>query len=499
VTPLAIWSFVRRWLLVLLAGVVLAAAASYVVSARLPKVYASTARLIVAPTTANTGSADYTTVQAAQNLTRTYTELAKSRPVVQGAIDAGQLGITYDQAVLLLDVSPVRDTQLLEITARGSDPEKPAALANQVSAALIQQTRDATEGRLADSQQTLASQLDKLTQDIADDTNQIASLQAQARSPDVDSQIARVNFELTHAQQSYASTQRSYEDLQVAQARATDVLSVADPAIASDAPIQPRILVNVVVAAILGLVLAASVAIVIELADDRVNSPARVARYTGLPVLGSVRPPSHRRAAEPFRSIGTTLAIASPERPVRTLLVTSTCKGEGKTTVAANLAIVLAQSGKKVIAVDADLRVPRLHEVFGLQHADSGLVQTRVEGLRILPSGRIPANPSEVVASPDTRGTLSTLARDADLVLIDAPAVLANSDAIVLARLVDAVLLVVNTRGTRGQHLSEATDQLERARARLLGVVLNQVPEPPLPLHRAQEIVFEPNVRPTVG
>jgi capsular exopolysaccharide synthesis family protein len=211
---------------------------------------------------------------------------------------------------------------------------------------------------------------------------------------------------------------------------------------------------------------------------------------------------AHRRAAEPFRIIGATLAATSAERPVRTLLVTSTHTGEGKTTVAADLAIVLAQAGKRVVAVDADLRTPRLHEVFGLQNRsgpEEGLVQTRVQGLQILPSGPVPADPSEVLSSSATRTTLNTLAVEADLVIVDAPPVQAISDAIVLATQVDAVVLVVNTRRTRGRDLSEAKGELERTRARLLGVVLNQVPESPLPLGRAQDIVLEPQFRPTLG
>jgi uncharacterized protein involved in exopolysaccharide biosynthesis len=184
---------------------------------------------------------------------------------VQGAIDAGQLGITYDQAALLLDVSPVQDTQLLEITARGNDPDAPATLANLVSAALIQQTRTADEGRLTGSLQAIATRLDELTQEIADDTNQIASLQAQAPSPANASQHARLNFQLAQAQQTYASVQATYQDLQLSQARSSDILSVADPALPSETPIQPRIPVNVVAAALVGLMLAVSVALLIDL------------------------------------------------------------------------------------------------------------------------------------------------------------------------------------------------------------------------------------------
>src|SRR5262249_27375398 len=150
------------------------------------------------------------------------------------------------------------------------------------------------------------------------------------------------------------------------------------------------------------------------------------------------------------------LQFAAVEHPFRTLLVTSAEQADGKTTVASNLAVVLAQAGQQVLLVEADLRRPSLHDVFGIQNrvgltsllVDEGLpaasapIATRVLGLSVVPSGPLPPNPSELLASRRMRSRLAELRELADVVILDSPPVLAVSDPVVLAGLVDGTLLV---------------------------------------------------------
>jgi len=188
--------------------------------------------------------------------------------------------------------------------------------------------------------------------------------------------------------------------------------------------------------------------------------------------------------AEAYRTLRTNIQFSSLDEPLRTLLVASASADEGKSTTLANLAVTFAQAGRRTILVDSDLRRPSLHAIFGTPNdhglttmllqddAPAPLVETPIEGLRLLPSGPIPPNPSELLASRRLEGAIARLRDDADLVLFDSPPALAVSDAAVLSRRVDGVVLVVRAGGTRREHAARARQVLERAGARLLGVVL---------------------------
>jgi non-specific protein-tyrosine kinase len=189
--------------------------------------------------------------------------------------------------------------------------------------------------------------------------------------------------------------------------------------------------------------------------------------------------------AEAYRTLRTNIQLSSIDEALRTLLVTSAGPDEGKSTTLANLGVAFAQAGHRTILVDSDLRRPSLHGLFGIPNdqglttmllqddAPAPLVETPIEGLRLLPSGPVPPNPSELLASRRLEGAIARLVGDADLVLFDSPPALAVSDAAVLSRRVDGVVLVVSAGRTRREHAARARQVLERAGARLLGVVLN--------------------------
>src|SRR5688500_14132097 len=189
-------------------------------------------------------------------------------------------------------------------------------------------------------------------------------------------------------------------------------------------------------------------------------------------------------AAEAYRTLRTNIQLSSIDSPIRALLVTSASADEGKSTTLANLAVAFAQAGQRVVLVDSDLRRPSLHTIFGAANergltsmlleddAAAPLVATSVEGLRLLPSGPIPPNPSELLGSKRIENAIERLKADADLLLFDAPPALAVSDAAVLSRRVDAVMLIVSAGRTKRDHATRARQVLERAGARLLGVVL---------------------------
>jgi non-specific protein-tyrosine kinase len=193
--------------------------------------------------------------------------------------------------------------------------------------------------------------------------------------------------------------------------------------------------------------------------------------------------------SEAYRTLRTNLEFSSLDRPLKTLVATSPGPEEGKSTTLANLAVTLARAEKKVILVDCDLRRPSQHEIFGSTNS-SGLTtmvvdeeamsapplqETEVPGLWLLPSGPLPPNPSELLGSRRMEKIIALLSQRADLVLFDAPPVIAVTDAAVLASKVDGVLLVINAGGTKRDHAQRAKALLEKVNAHLVGAVLNNV------------------------
>lgn len=192
-------------------------------------------------------------------------------------------------------------------------------------------------------------------------------------------------------------------------------------------------------------------------------------------------------AAEAYRTLSTNIQFSSLDRDVRTLLVTSVGPNEGKSLVLANLAITMAQSGKRVAMVDCDLRHPSLHTVFGLTEQPGlttmmlddqlavPLQATSTPNVSLVAAGPLPPNPSELISSERFARVLASIGAEADIVLVDAPPVSSVTDASILATRVDGVLLVVDSGRTRRDTARRATDQLQRVGARILGAVLTNV------------------------
>jgi capsular exopolysaccharide synthesis family protein len=191
--------------------------------------------------------------------------------------------------------------------------------------------------------------------------------------------------------------------------------------------------------------------------------------------------------SEAYRTLRTNIQFAKADGELKTVMFTSSGPGEGKSTTTANTAVALAQSGKKVIIVDCDLRKPVQHKIFGKSNKgltnilvenipiESVLQQTQVENLYLLTSGPIPPNPSELLGGKKLVEVLEALKLQADYVIIDAPPVIAVTDACVLASKVDGVNLVIGAGIVRPEMAQKAKELLTKAKGHLLGVILNRV------------------------
>ncbi len=192
-------------------------------------------------------------------------------------------------------------------------------------------------------------------------------------------------------------------------------------------------------------------------------------------------------AAEAYRTLRTNIQFSSLDKPLRTVLATSTSPDEGKSTTIANLAVTIAQGERRVVLVDCDLRRPTLHTLFGLPN-DEGLTslmlqeggrmpvqQTEVPGLLVLTSGPLPPRPADILGSKRMEAVIAQLREQADIVLFDTPPVNAVTDAAVLSAKVDGVLLVFRAGATKRDRAREARRLLDKVNANIVGVVLTDV------------------------
>jgi protein-tyrosine kinase len=194
-------------------------------------------------------------------------------------------------------------------------------------------------------------------------------------------------------------------------------------------------------------------------------------------------------AAEAYRTLRTNLEFSGLDKPLRSMVVTSAGPDEGKSTTLANLAVALAQAGKRVILVDCDLRRPSLHQIFNVRNnlgvtdlmrdealmANPPLQDMPVANLKLLTSGQLPPNPAELLGSRRMSEIIACLLGQADVVLFDAPPIIAVTDAALLSAKVDGVLLVIGAGKTKREHARKAKALLDKVNARLVGTVLNNV------------------------
>lgn len=279
-------------------------------------------------------------------------------------------------------------------------------------------------------------------------------------------------------------------------------LSIVTPAVAPTSPSSPNMQLNLLLGLLAGTGIGLTLAVLRALLDTRIRGALDVGRVTDAPVLGGIcfdsdaikkplltQAKSQSPRAESFRQLRTNLQFAHVSHKSKTVLMTSSLPGEGKSTTATNLAIALAQAGQTVALVDADLRRPMIAEYLGLERS-VGLTTALVgaadvsellqpwgdDNLYVLTSGQIPPNPSELLGSLQMKDLITRLEQSFDAVVIDAPPLLPVTDAAVLAQQVGGVVVVVGVQKVRTPDLEKSLAALDLVEADLLGVVLNRLP-----------------------
>lgn len=277
-------------------------------------------------------------------------------------------------------------------------------------------------------------------------------------------------------------------------------VSVLNPAEVPEEPASPRTLLNVALGTLLGFLIGVGVAVLRYSLDKSLKSVEDLEEAVRAPALGVVPSDpgskdeplaalSSGPRAEPFRTIRTNLRFVDVDDPPHTVVITSAIPGEGKTTTACNLAIALGRAGAKVLLVEGDLRRPQVADYLGIDGSvgitdiligqagvDSCVVEWSRGPVDLLPSGSIPPNANELLGSRQMKELLQELRGRYDAVVINAPAVLAVTDAAVLATGADGVILVARYGSTSREQVAEAADRLRQVHARVLGAILNFAP-----------------------
>jgi succinoglycan biosynthesis transport protein ExoP len=367
-----------------------------------------------------------------------------------------------------------------------------------------------------DRQSFINQQLDRLETQITTAEEQVNEKQDELANMFSARQISETEADIVEIQSRLADLQTTYGQLIANSKRgAVNSLTLVEPAFVPKSPIGPNVGLLTVLAAFIGLAVSTTVTYLIEYMDDSIRTPDDVSRVSDLPTLAGIArikvdaederlvTVTHPRSpiSEAYRVLRTGIQFSSVDAPNHSiLLVTSPNPSEGKSLTVGNFGVVMAQAGKNVLIIDADLRRPRQHQVFGLAK-NLGLTNLMLEynpndtdsatlalfkrfiqkpkmvsnGLHVLPSGPIPPNPSELLGSAKMRVLLRKLSLQFDMVIMDSPPALAVTDAVLISPQTDGVLIVLDTGRTKKAQLQQVNELLKEVGARVIGTVLNRL------------------------
>ena len=478
-----LWS--RKWLVLLIALLVFGGV-EYLTFQQEP-VYQAQARVIVPGPPPVIVNGVVQPQAKSENFISTEAEIISSPTIATRVADALHLEGTPQALSRRIHVEPVPNTDIVRIVATSSSAQTAADFVNAVADQYLDYRHSHDKAQLAVQKRLIEAR-------IASDQEQLDELKKQDQT---DPQVISKQNSLI-ADQNLQNNKLA--DINQAVAGVEHAGSVLESATPPKAPVSPDKVRSGVLGLLLGLILGAATVFIVEYFRDRMSSPAEVERFVGSSVLALV--PEIRSSKGPLlltddaiaaplteamRTLRTNLQFLAKRDDVRAIVVTSPALGDGKTVVSSNLAIALTQVGSRVILIDGDLRRPRLHRVFGMPN-DRGLsgilsggstIENAVSGmavpnLRIIPSGPIPAQPTELLGSAEMAEVVQRVREVSDFVIIDSPPVIGLADPSVLASYTDGVLLVISQDAGR-RALTQARTQLERVGARILGIVVNKV------------------------
>ncbi len=495
----------RWWWLVILT--VLTAIMGNIVSHQQAPVYQATATILVGDSI-KSSHVDRVDIQVSEALVATYVQLARRQPVLQGVITALNLKQTWQKLYTQVEVTQIEGTQLIEIKVEANSPDMARTIADEIVNQLILFSPTNSESRENDTTNNFnREQIKSLQERISNAQNRLVEIETAMSTSISEIQLADLQKEKIILEELLVGWERNYTELLALTdaKRNPTQLSVIESAHSNDNQIRPRIQLNTLLSGGLGIVLGLGLIFLLEFLDDTYKSLNDFSQSEEVNILGSIRRIKgkslsdkivarlhpHSPITESYRILRSRIRFKPVDKPTRSIMVTSSMPGEGKSLTVANLAVVFAQANYKTIIVDADLRHPVLHKIFDVSNEvglgdmlgspeikiGECLRDTPVNNLRILTSGNPLLDPSERLGSDRMAEILIELKNDAEIVIFDSPPVLVFADAIVLSRRIDGVIVVIQAGKSKRGAIAQTLFDLQNANANLLGSIFNQSPK----------------------
>ncbi len=507
-----LWTIIhKQWRLVLLCFAVVGVG-TFCISKCITPTYQSTV-LVQVTLHASSVQSDYNSLMASDQLVQTEVQLATSDPVLR-EVASHYSRLTVDALAKRVTATSKLNTQLFEIDVQDVSPTGAAQLANDVAATLIKQQLQQSQLYNKRSQQQIQQDLDGTKQQINAVNEQLSSL-----NPGNQAQVTALQNQLTTLQQHYGQWQTSLAQLELSEAQNSDYLRVAQPAQPASAPVKPQILLNTIIGLLAGALLGIILAILFEQSDTHIRTAEQLSELLRSPVLATIQrvdgergegvtsPQGQQINAEAYRMLRTNIGFSSIDKPLRTFAITSATAQEGRTTTSINLAMFMAKAGKSTLLIDADFRQPTIAETFGLAPEKLGLSNAiialarsqfhinpvlpkqsargyslepymhsvGIPNLRVMPSGPLPPNSSELLDSKAMGRFFQAVENCAiEMIIFDTPALLGLSDANILAAKVDGTLVVADMMQAKKEHMSRVKATLAQSGANVIGCIANK-------------------------
>jgi capsular exopolysaccharide synthesis family protein len=487
-----------RWWRLIATVTILAVGASAISALFQPDIYVSRTTLVVGQTflDPNPNSNQFV---IAQQLAAIYADMAYREPIQIATMQA--LGIDWLPEYY---AGVVPNTQMVEISVTDTNPQRAQIIAHELASQLMQQSPTIGETQTGEQQDFIKQQLANLRSQIEETEKNIAELQQGLAGLTSASQIANVEGQISEQIQKLDSLRTTYAGfLASSQEGAVNILSPVEPANLPTRPTGTNKIIMIILAGMVAASLGTGAAYLLEYLDQTVKTTSDVERIFHLPVIGYIsqisddenkptyvaeRPDSV--VAENFRMLGSNIDFFRISHPINTILITSPSQGNGKSTVASNLALSLAEAEDDVVLVDADFRRPAVHKAFEMSEGPgiSDVIINKLDmqsvvrqwkdqkNLKVLTTGTRQHNITDVIGSKKLSTVLSSLKEDHELVIVDAPPLII-ADSYNLASRADAVIIVMEPGQTTNDQAKAIKEQLSRANAKVIGVVFNKVSE----------------------
>ena len=433
-------------------------------------------------------------------ITRIYDPILYRAALLNKVIDKLGLSGSTDTLAQKISSDVIDGTQFLKISVTDNDPDQALLLANTITGFYIEQIQNSLAFSYNNRLDNIKSQMDALSAEMNQTQEDINN--NSVKIIPVDLEIDRLKNELSSKYSDLRSLQTNYDQLTLEVGQAANSVVISEKAAQAKNLVQQKVIYSVVLI-FLALFAGTGLVFIVEHFDDKVRSLEEITALLDSKTVSTVgqveltrdrlifEPNSSPTISEDFRKLSATIRQPISDIPIRRLLITSPTPGEGKSFIAANLAIVLARTGTEVILVDADYHHPTLDILFKLDNqgglseffttnkAGDYLKKTKYEKLRILTTGERPKDPIELFSTTSLRHSIDTLTLLSDVVLIDCPPILTLADVSYLTPYADGAILVIRSGITRRKDALEAANNLKNAGLKFIKIILNDVYKSP--------------------